>query len=399
MLSLVSIILRYKKVVILVTLAGFILSIVVSLVLPQRYVSSATFIPVGVEKKITGRQGFFARFGVFGEAYETFMRVRRNFIVEHIIRSRRMAGLMSERFNLVEVYGTREKDKVCKKLNDRTGVIVLDEGVILLDVMDRRAERARDMADFYLHGLDSFLVELTIDNARSERRVLEKEEERRQRRIIMSDSVLMAFMAEHGLYSIDKQARAALEVAAAVSSRQAVIEVEKQLLEMTMREGAPELEWLKLEIGKLGEQLLRLKEGSGDADLFPPLGELPDLIAEYIQLYTKRTMEEFALAYVRVRLEDARILENMRTSVIHVIDPPVVPERRAWPKRKQIVLFSTAATLFWVCFVLLVRQRWREGLLGVLFTGGEGGTREVGEGSGGMGSGGTGGTPHTGEGG
>ncbi|MCK4235689.1 MAG: hypothetical protein KAX38_01130, partial [Candidatus Krumholzibacteria bacterium] len=63
-------------------------------------------------------------------------------------------------------------------------------------------------------------------------------------------------------------------------------------------------------------------------------------------------------------LEDARISANRETSVIRVIDPPFVPEKRAWPKRKQIVIVSTLAALFWTCFFLALRENWRKGMFG-----------------------------------
>ena len=85
------------------------------------------------------------------------------------------------------------------------------------------------------------------------------------------------------------------------------------------------------------------------------------MASEYVRLFTDRKMQEFAVMFLRLQLEDARLSANRRSSVLKVIDPPFVPERRIWPKRKQIVMVSTLAAFFWVLFVLLVVERIRAG--------------------------------------
>ena len=80
-------------------------------------------------------------------------------------------------------------------------------------------------------------------------------------------------------------------------------------------------------------------------------------------------MQEFVLGYLRLRLADAQISANNHVNVLKIVDPPAAPEQRSWPKRKQIVMISTAAAFFWGCFFMIVRDRWKEGA----FRGEEGG--------------------------
>ena len=51
MLSFLSVILRKKKTIILAAIVGFVISIIVSLVLPAKYISLGAFIPGGVEQE------------------------------------------------------------------------------------------------------------------------------------------------------------------------------------------------------------------------------------------------------------------------------------------------------------------------------------------------------------
>lgn len=360
MISLISVLLRHKKLVIVITAAAFVGSALVSFVIPPRYVSSASILLLGVEKDITGLRDFFSSFGEIGEISATFQRARKNLIVDHLIRSMHMCRLIDERFDLTSVYGGGDIESVHEHLKEHTGVVIKDEGVIILSVEDEDPRRAKEMVEAYIVNLDSILVGLVVDNSEKKRSFLLEEIERRERRILDTDSTMQSFQVEHGLYDIEGQARGALRVATALSARRSMLEVEKELLEMTLKPGSPELEGVRSELELLEGQLFNMRDGvTEEESIFPPLNELPGLASEYVRLFTERKLQEFVILYLRLQLEDARLSSNRRLSVLKVVDPPYVPERRAWPKRKQIVMVSTLAALFWVTFILLAIERIR----------------------------------------
>jgi uncharacterized protein involved in exopolysaccharide biosynthesis len=72
---------------------------------------------------------------------------------------------------------------------------------------------------------------------------------------------------------------------------------------------------------------------------------------------SERKMQEFLLAYLRLRLADAEMTANSRTSALKVFDPPSAPDRRSWPKRGRIVMVSTAAAFFWASFFVTLIER------------------------------------------
>lgn len=355
MLSIITIILRYKKTILLVTAAGFIVSAAVSLVLPKRYVVHAAFIPYGVEKQITGHRDFWSQLGSFGETYASFLRGQRNLLIDHMVRSRAISKILIDRFDLEKVYSTKDWEKARKKLQENTGVDIRPEGVIVLSVEDRDPERACAMVAIYLERIDSILIDMSVESAEGQRRFLAEELAWRQKRVASADSAVMVFLKQHGVYQLEQQARAALEIVAGLNARLSILEVEQRLLEMTMRTGSPELEKLTVELDNLRAQIAKIQSGTGDEEsLFPPLNEFPDIAAGYLRLVIELRAQEGVLQYVRLLFEDATIQANRRISVLRIIDPPFIPEQRVWPKRKQIVIVSTIAVFFWTCFVLLV---------------------------------------------
>ncbi len=275
-----------------------------------------------------------------------------------------MSDLMAEQFDLGEIYGEREKEAIRDKLRENTGVSIRDEGVIMLSVEDSSPERAKRMVEGYLANLDSILVYLAIETSEGRIAFLEEEISRRKSRLARSDSVMMEFQTEHGIYQIEAQARSALELAAVLSTRFSILDVEKSLLEMTMRPGTSELERVRLEWDLVRDQLLGIKEGTPDEQqLFPPLDELPDLSYRYARLMIEKRVQEYVLAYLQLQYLDAMITANQRLSSIKVIDPACVPERRAWPKRKQIVIVATLAAFAGICLFLAVREQWTKGAI------------------------------------
>jgi capsule polysaccharide export protein KpsE/RkpR len=140
-----------------------------------------------------------------------------------------------------------------------------------------------------------------------------------------------------------------------------MLEVERSMLSMTLQDDAPDLERLDMEIEELRKEIWKTAQTGDNEDLFPSLADMPGLATEYIGMVAERMAREFTLAFIRLKLEDARISASSSVGVIRVIDPPTVPEKRSWPKRKQIVIVLTMASTLWACFLILVREKMSAG--------------------------------------
>jgi capsule polysaccharide export protein KpsE/RkpR len=359
--SILSVILRHKIVILIITVVGLAVSVVVSLIVPSRFVASTTFAAAGVEKDITGLRDIFSPMGSFGETFAAYLRARKNYILDYFIRSRRMSDILDARLDIRGMYHVSDPEEARWELGRHTSVVIRDEGVIILSFEDHDRERAIAITETYLTQLDSILVELTIENSMGRIAFLSGEIAQRKTAIAASDSLIQDHLGRYGLYDMQQQLRAMLDIVSDLSGRLSILDIEKKLLEMTMKPGSDELDRIELECNKLREQLLLLRKTGAEPSLFPPLKRLPEISARYLQLVSERRTQEFVLAYLRLRLADAEISASNHVDVLKVIDPPAAPEKRSWPKRKQIVIVSTAAAFFWACFCVMVWERWREG--------------------------------------
>ncbi|MFA4948262.1 MAG: hypothetical protein WC674_07125 [Candidatus Krumholzibacteriia bacterium] len=359
MIFLLLVIRRHIKVILIVTIAGFLISAAVSILLPSRFVASTMFAPTGVEKDLTNLKEFFAPMGSFGESFAGYLRARKNYLIDYLIRSRRMSDLIDARFDLRRVYGVTDRDEAWRKLGENTAVVIKDEGVIVLIVEDRDRERAIAIAEEYLAQLDTILLDLVVENSRDRMQFLNGEVARRERALAVADSLIGSYLGRYGMYEMEGQVRVMLDIVSNLSSRLSILDVEKRLLEMTMKPGSDNLDRVEFEWNQLRNQLLLLRETGAEPNLFPPFKKLPEISTRYMQFMSERRMQEFMLAYLRLRLADAEVTANSRMSALKVLDPPSAPERRSWPKRKQIVLVSTAAAFFWASFFMVLGERRR----------------------------------------
>ena len=270
-----------------------------------------------------------------------------------------MSDLIDARFDLRRMYGVTDRDEARRKLGEHTAVVIKDEGVIVLSVADRDRERAIAIAEEYLAQIDTILLALVVENSSKRMQFLNGEVARRERAIAVADSLIGSYLGQYGLYEMEEQVRVMLDIVSDLSSRLSILDVEKRLLELTMKPGSDDLNRVEFEWNQLRNQLLLLRETGAEPNLFPPFKKLPDISAHYMQFMSERRMHEFMLAYLRLRLADAEVTANSRMSALKVLDPPSAPDRRSWPKRKQIVLVSTAAAFFWTSFFMVLDERRR----------------------------------------
>jgi uncharacterized protein involved in exopolysaccharide biosynthesis len=359
MIPLLLAIFRRKKVILCVTVAGFLISAAVSILLPPRFVASTMFALTGAEKDLTNLQEFFAPLGSLGEAFAANLRARKNYLINYLIRSRRMSDLIDARFDLRRMYGVTDRDEARRKLGEHTAVVIKNEGVIVLSVVDRDRERAIAIAEEYLAQLDTILLDLIVENLHDRVQFLNGEVAGRERAILVADSLIGSYLEQYGLYEMEEQVRVMLDIVSDLSSRLSMLDVERRLLELTMKPGSDDLDRVEFEWKQLRNQLLLLRETGAEPNLFPSFKKLPEISTHYMQFMSERKMQEFMLAYLRLKLADAEVSANSRMSAIKVFDPPSAPDRRSWPKRKQIVLVSTAAAFFWASYFMVLDERRR----------------------------------------
>ena len=169
----VLIILARRKVFIISTVFFITLAaLIISLVIPETYKSTATILPPsGQSSGIGGALG-----GLVGNVMQLSFGADRisSEAVLTVLNSRSIKEELINRFDLFEVYGVEYLEHAIKTLSQNTEIRDVREGgfgfnpvvAVEVSVYDREPQRARDMAAFYLSKADSVVNVMNTNNAR-----------------------------------------------------------------------------------------------------------------------------------------------------------------------------------------------------------------------------------------
>lgn len=106
------------------------------------------------------------------------------------------------------------------------------------------------------------------------------------------------------------------------------------------------LRGMKAELSKL-----EVKGGSRAPDPLMPTGRMPAVGTEYIRKLREVKFNETFYELFLKQYEVAKLDEARDAAIIQVVDKAIPPEKRAKPKRKQMVMMATFIGFFCSIFV------------------------------------------------
>ena len=178
--DLLIVLVKYRRTIFINVLIITIASVIISLLIPNKYTATSSFIS---PKKKGGVFGDIAGFSstikdlskTLGGRLGTVTDEAYNYLV--ILQSRTASEQVIKKFNLREVYEI-DKDKpyedVIKELESNVEFNIEDEGNIVISVTDEVPKRAAEMANYYVQILNEMSTELGVTESRNNREFIEK---------------------------------------------------------------------------------------------------------------------------------------------------------------------------------------------------------------------------------
>lgn len=168
---------RYRRPLIIVSLAAAVISAVVSLMIQEKYLSSVVMFPAmsnSISKSlmtedVTGKQDINA----FGEEEEAEQMLQ-------ILHSDEISGRIREKYNLMEHYGIDPSDKYAltqtlKQYEDNVTFKRTEFNSVRIDVMDHSPDTAAMIANDIAALVDSVRTRMQQNRARDGLKIIEKE--------------------------------------------------------------------------------------------------------------------------------------------------------------------------------------------------------------------------------
>ncbi len=183
-----------------------------------------------------------------------------------ILLSRRVLDSVIQKYKLMNVYNFDELNKTRKELQGNMQVGLGDEDVsIVITVYDTDRYRAADMANYFVEMLNLVYLDLSVNEARSNREFLERRYKQNLADLKTAEDSLRAFQERHGIYSIPDQIKASVEAAAMLESKIVVKDVQLGILQKTATEENPQRQLLELELECTASAATGHEEGIGAA--------------------------------------------------------------------------------------------------------------------------------------
>lgn len=323
--------------------AACVISLGVSFLLPNRYTATTQLLPP------QSGQGASALLGQFSElaslaGKDVIKNPSALFMV--LLRSRTITDHLIARFDLQKQYGTGRLSDCRKRLEKRTGIELLKEGVIVVQVEDRDPRRAADLANAYVEELIGMNQKLAVSEAGRRRRFFEGQVRETRELLGKAEDALRGAQESSGMVQLDAQAKAMIESSALLRAHIALKEAQLETIRAFATEQNPDLVRVERELGALKDQLRRMQQENHEpGDLEVPAAKLPAAGLEYLRRLREVKYYEAVFEMLSKQLEMSRVDEAREGALIQVIDAAEIPDRRSGPPRLLITLLGTVSGL------------------------------------------------------
>lgn len=367
--DLLIVLIKYRRIIVINVLIITIAAIVASLLIPNKYTSTASFIS---PKKKGGLFGDIAGFSstikdlskTLGGRLGTVSDEAYNYLV--ILQSRTASEMMIKKFNLREVYEI-DKDKpfenVINELEDHVDFNIEDEGNIVVTVTDKSSKRAADMANYYVQILNELSIQLSVTESKNNREFIEKRFFQVQNDIVKLEDSLKEFSKNYNVLEMKEQMKAAITVAAELQAKAEVAKIERDLLKLNYGENNPLVEQADLKVSEINKLLSSMKFGEdknlkSSLNLFIPFENVPETGIKYVRLMRDYEIQNKLLEFMYPIYEQARIEEQKDIPVVLVVDKAIPAEKKSSPKRTLIVIAAFLLSFFFSSGYVLIKDSY-----------------------------------------
>jgi capsule polysaccharide export protein KpsE/RkpR len=274
--------------------------------------------------------------------------------------SRTLTDRMIQRFHLMERYNCRFIEDCRKKWDNYFDVVEKKKsGTIEITVTDKDPQLAAQMANAAVEELNRLMIEINTADARQEREVTEQRVAQAQQELEVATRGLAEFASKNTTIEPDEQAKAAVEISAAIEGELIAAESDLKGMEKLYTPNNQRVYSARARVAELQNQLAKANSGGVRGDVkegdLPSVRELPLLGTEYLDLYRKVKVREEVLKVLTKEYELARIRENHQVATVSVMDQAVVPTKKSFPPRTLFVLGLALLGFFAVatCTVLI----------------------------------------------
>lgn len=351
-LDLLAIIARKKFYIIGIPLMAGIIVGALSLLMPNIYSGTASVLPP--QQSQSGSSAILGQLSALGGMSGSSLLKNPSDLYVGMLNSRTVSDSIIQRFKLQSVYDTKTLTDTRLQLLSSSTIGSGKEGIIVIEVKDKDAQRAAALANAYVEELQKLTQTLAITEASRRRLFFEKQLIQAKQLLVDSEVKLKETQEKSGLIQLNGQAEALIKSSAELRAQIAAKEVALNAMQTFATGSNPEYVRARQELVSLKEQLKKMESGlnRGSGDMLVGSGRLPEAGLEYVRRVRDVKYAETIFELMSKQFEIAKIDEAKDSSIIQVLDAAIVPDKKSKPNRGVIVvstiLFVGIITTFWI---------------------------------------------------
>src|SRR6266568_2888494 len=338
LLDLLIVLAKHKVLVLGLPAAAAVVSIAISLLLPNIYTGTTKVLPPQQTQStsaVLAQLGSLA--GLAGGAVPGLKNP--NDLYVGMLKSRTVADNIIRRFDLNQLYDKKYQSETRKRLEKETTIVAGKDGIITVEVDDEDPKRAADLANAYVDELFKLTTVLAVTEASQRRLFFERQLDLARVSLVKAETEARKALEQGGLAAVDAQGRTAVETAARLRAQNSVKEVQIGAMRTFASEGNPELKLAQQEIEVMKRELAR-SEGTTGNKTVQAVAEKGSGI-DNLGLLRNVKYYETMYGLLAQQYESAKIDEAKDSAIIQVMDKAVEPDRKSKPRRWLIVVLST----------------------------------------------------------
>jgi uncharacterized protein involved in exopolysaccharide biosynthesis len=353
---------KHKSFILKTVFSISILALVISLIWPKTYSSSAEVIQT--RENIGSLGGMLQNFGSIASGQT---KVGGETILV-ILNSENLKDKLIEEFDLKEVYGTSIKEALYEQLKGVISIEEVREGgfgfnpivSIKIEVEDQKPERAQAMNQIILRELEQRMQELNIEAVSSNLEIMEVRFQENQAQIEEAEIKLNEFQNNYGILEVSNQVQALIENLAELKTNIVQQEIELTVMTQRLDENSSQVLQKRQELEALKQTYDALIKKSESIDtqesVFYSLYDMPDLILRYMRLMREVEVQNKIYELLLPQIEQQKLYLANKGSGLRIIDEPDLPTYKSSPKRAFIVLGGFFFSTFLSLFIVFIRE-------------------------------------------
>ena len=243
MLTWVRVTIKWKRLVIYMTIAVIVLTSAVAMLLPKRYTATAVILPP--QQSGSAGAAMMAQLSSIGAASAAGGLGIKNPNDQQIslLKSRIVEDAMVERFHLQDLYHKRYLSSTRKRWERLTKADNgLKDGLIRLSVTDRDPRRAAEMANAWVEEYRRFSATLAITEASQRRLFYERQLSAAREDLAHAEDDMKQTEQRTGMIDLEGQDRSMIAAAAVLRGQLAAKQIEIKAMREFAAEGNPDLQ-------------------------------------------------------------------------------------------------------------------------------------------------------------